>query len=83
MNKSKKWVVKIFLYLVLIVIVGVGIFYYRIGIGFGEAVSKTAIGLKEAQSEWKKRDINPLDSLKEEIYSVLDTTKLDSVSNFK
>lgn len=50
------------------------VFYYRIGIGFGEAMVNTAEGLKNAQEDWISEGVNPLDSLKNQIIQIMDTT---------
>ena len=50
--------------------------YYYLGIGFGNAVVKTVKGVKEYEKELVMEDVNPLDSIKNQITKIIDTAEV-------
>ena len=64
-------VIAILVVLTSVVAVSISIFLY-VSIGFGNAVVNTVKGLHEANREWKKDSIDPIDSL----YTKVDTMLL-------
>jgi len=75
MTKSNK--IKIVIFLLLTTISIVSYVLLRIGIGFGDAVSKTSIGIHNAKKEWKQDSINPVDTIKNQLIQIIDSSTLD------
>ncbi|MDF1697528.1 MAG: hypothetical protein P1U56_16915 [Saprospiraceae bacterium] len=59
-----------------IILTIVGFAFLRIGIGFGNAVSKTAVGIYNAKEEWKQDSISPIDTIKKHLFENIDSTKV-------
>ncbi len=79
MNNLKK---RLIIIIPIIIIIGVVAFYYRIGVGFGKAIPKAVKGVYEANEEWKARNENPLDSIKDNIVRIVDSTELRNTKNY-
>lgn len=76
-SKSRNKVIIIISSVILILSVSIFAVYYYLGIGFGNAVINTVKGVKEAKEEWKKDNVNPIDTIKSQVIEIAQ----DSTSN--
>ena len=56
--------------IIVVILISVFSFYFYLGIGFGNAVIKTAKGVKAAKKEWIKEETNPIDSIKYQVKKI-------------
>ena len=63
--------------ILLVIFVSISAFYIYIGIKFGEATVEAATELKKIQEDWKAKGINPIDSVKQDIMEIIDSTKTE------
>ena len=78
MNKTKisktKWGCIISLITILVSVSGG---YIYLGKKFGEAAVEAATEVKKIQKDWKAKNINPVDTIKQEIINIIDSTKIE------
>ena len=76
-SKSRNKVVIILSSVILFLVLSMFAIYYYLGIGFGNAVINAGKGVKDATEEWKKDNVNPIDTIKSQIIRIAK----DSTSN--
>ena len=52
--------------------------FYSLGIGFGKAVVNTVKGVRDAKKEWKKDNIDPIDTIKSLIIKINEDSSINS-----
>ncbi|WP_348746461.1 hypothetical protein [Tenacibaculum sp. 190524A02b] len=66
-----------------ILCLGVSILIYKVTVGFGEALLQGTKAIIKVNEEWKKKNINPIDSIKCEIIKKIDSLGLEHDTIFR
>jgi len=75
--------VKIFGLLFFSLCFGVLMFIYKVSMDFGEALLQGTQAIIKVNEEWKKKNINPIDSIKCEIIKKIDSLGLEHDTIFR
>lgn len=74
---------KIFGLLFFSLCLGVSMFIYKVSMDFGEALLQGTQAIIKVNEEWKKKNINPIDSIKCEIIKKIDSLGLEHDTIFR
>ena len=69
---------RIIFVLFFVIVISIVIFYYKLGIGFGKATVKTVKTIEEVKTDFKDKNISPIDSIIRQTDKVLDSLEFNN-----